>query len=235
MQQITNDTALLLFSRTSRQEALYKNFFSKAKKGYNERVAQKLIGSSIKTARQTRLPFFIIDERMQTGNSFGERLSNAIDSIFQKGFQKVIIIGNDCLSITSGIIHKAAAALEKNDVLLAPTSKGGVYLIGLTKKSFDENRFVKINWQTSSVFDDLVQYAVERNYSSMLLPCLNDINSPVDLKKSVYIFPAYNSFRLTIISLFASLQNFLLCYFYQVYAKPVFCAKPLRAPPFNKL
>jgi hypothetical protein len=44
---------------------------------------------------KTKLPYFISDESTQQGDSFGDKLSHAIQSVLDRGYDKVIVLGND--------------------------------------------------------------------------------------------------------------------------------------------
>ncbi|MDQ6763589.1 MAG: DUF2064 domain-containing protein [Bacteroidota bacterium] len=201
-----NDTALLLFSRTAKQEAFYKNFFSEPNYRHNEKLAQRLIDRTKKLVQQTALPFFTIDEKLQRGESFGERLSNAMADIFEKGFQQVIVIGNDCPLISAALINDAVDEVRKGHLILAPTRKGGVYMLGFTKEKFEKSSFENIRWQTSAVAEQLCQYAKEHCLSTYHLPCLDDINDYADLTSSLSELSLTDPLRLYIQSLIASIN-----------------------------
>ena len=40
-------------------------------------------------------------KRLQNGNELGEKMKNAFTELFRQGYNKVIIIGSDCLQLTS--------------------------------------------------------------------------------------------------------------------------------------
>ena len=96
-----------------------------------------------------------MDSSNQTGNSFGERLANAFENIYSKGFDRVIAIGNDTPSLSSETITTAENGLNNNEVVLGPSSNGGVYLIGISKKAYNRSTFLQVSWQTSRVYQDL--------------------------------------------------------------------------------
>ncbi len=100
----SNDTALLVFSRSAEAEVAAKQFLHSGKKTQNTRIAQSLIDRVFEITKETGLPTFTFNENQQTGCSFGEKLSNAIINIFNKGFSRLLIIGNDCPQLTSSIV-----------------------------------------------------------------------------------------------------------------------------------
>jgi 2-phospho-L-lactate guanylyltransferase (CobY/MobA/RfbA family) len=205
--QITfNDTAILLFSRTCASEAAAKNFFIGKGDKKNQQIAAQLIKRTVSVATESGLPYYLIDERQQVGTSFGERLTNAIQTVYNEGFQKVIVIGNDCLQLDSKKIHAAADALNNHQQVLMPTAKGGVSLIGLNKSSFATDAFTSIPWQTDSVFEALnLLY-----HSTFVLPVADDVNNFIDLKNSIRHLSPLTCLYTLITSFIASLQSVVI-------------------------
>ncbi|MEO7394526.1 MAG: DUF2064 domain-containing protein, partial [Chitinophagaceae bacterium] len=225
-------TALLLFSRSSEEESLSKNFLSNGSAAKNKALTKKIIERSILLAKNSGLPFFVWDEKLQRGDSFGERLANGISSVFQKGFEKIIVIGNDCLTLHSVHIHQAAGALQSNEYVLAPTKKGGTYLIGLTQKSFNKESFTTIRWQSSFANNDL-----EKLFSNSVfhLPVKDDVNNFNDLREQVSHLLKADALRMYVESIIASLKKY-----FPVFANRNFCVIlrflfGLKAPPATLL
>lgn len=207
MKQTVSHTALVLFSRTPNAEAAAKNFTTGKRVKQNKIIAKAFYQRAIKVANQTKLPLYVVDEKEQHGELFGEKLSNAIESVFLKGYQKVIVIGNDCLQLNSDVIHHAADALNYNDIVIAPTSKGGISLLGITKTSFNKNSFEAIPWQTSDVYASLTELSASHADNVLHLPCLEDVNDYHDLITEASQLSFSDKFRLLIISSFASLKH----------------------------
>lgn len=224
-----NHTALLLFSRSSREESAAKNFLPHQHAGQNIKLVQKMIDRSIQVASRSGLPFFVWDEALQSGTTFGEKLANAIEAIFQKGFPKVIVIGNDCLSLKSSHIRQAALALHTHESVVAPTKRGGAYLIGLTQNSFDKKRFEEVRWQSSLACQDLLQLCPAP--SVFQLPLLNDVNDFMDLQKQVSVLSKDDPFRSYAERMMASRPTyFSLLQYATTFNYPYFFG--LTAPPF---
>lgn len=170
------DTAILLFSRTAAAEAEVKKL-AWSKKA-TEKVAAVMINHTNKVVADTEIPYFIYTEAEQKGRSFGERLGNAIEEVFCKGFQKVLVLGNDCLNLASSDLLQAADTLNHCPTLLGPTKDGGVYVMGFQRAAFDKAAFVKIAWQTERVFDELLALFT----AAEILSTEQDIDSFRDLK-----------------------------------------------------
>lgn len=205
----SNHTALLLFSRSAAAEARNKKIFRRAR--HNQKAAKGFIHHTIQIASQCGLPWQVCDEHSQTGNSFGEKLANAITQTFSKGYSKLLVIGNDCPALTTQDIQKAAADLEEHDMVLGPTVKGGVYLIGVTAATFNKQAFENIRWQTPSVCLELKALAKNSTLAITCLPVLNDINTSTDIIAFAKKFSAIYSWPLVLLQY--ALSN-IVTYFY---------------------
>lgn len=118
---------------------------------------------------------------LQKGNSFGTRMCRAFELTLNNR-QKAVIIGSDCVELTSHIIRKAFDKLSTFDVVLGPAKDGGYYLMGL-KKVYPE-LFINKRWSTSSVLADTLNDIKNLGLSFYLLPVLSDIDEFEDFKSS---------------------------------------------------
>lgn len=232
MSPLLTHTAILLFSRTAPAEANAKNFFAIHSKKQNLQVAKWLYKHSLRIAQRSSLPWFLYTEMEQQGHSFGERIANAIEQVFAKGFQNVIVIGNDAPSLQAEDLKTAAALLHTTSMVLAPTAKGGVSLIGLSRASFRKEAFCAVSWQTENVFNELHLLTQSANLSFCTLPEKNDINDCTEAKKQLSALPKLHSFFFLYISLQASLAAFFQQQYYFLFSHGVHRFYGLRAPPF---
>lgn len=231
MSKPANDTALLIFTRTAAAEAANKNLAPQKSAKSNTNIAKRLIQRTIQTAAESGLPCIVFTEAEQKGNSFGEKLSNAVQYVLEKGFQKLIVIGNDCLQLNKAHIQEACILLQTNDTILAPTTKGGVYLLGITKNSFDKESFQNISWQSASVYIELLYTASLKNLSVSSLQVFDDVSGFSDLKKQITLLFFADVFRKYIISLVASFQHFFYNNPFFFFPEKQFSLSGLRAPP----
>lgn len=195
-----SNTAVLLFTHSIEEEAKQKCFIQNANSKRNQLVAKKLIQSIESKIVRSNIPYFIISTDKQRGASFGERLGNAIEDVFSEGYEKVIVVGNDCPDISSGNFNEALKQLSINDLIIGPTNKGGTYLIGLSKKIYDRKSFQLLPWQTKYLLNGLFKYAESLKASFYATTLKQEINTTDDL--AVYIKKERNStFAKWIISL----------------------------------
>jgi len=179
-------TALLLFARTADEEVHYKNLLPGQPLKKQKALFQHLNIRAEHLLKATQLPYFIFNASHQQGETFGARLHAALAAVFSHGFENVMVIGNDCPALLPGDIQKAANQLLLRDVVLGPTLKGGIYLLGLTRKIFEQtDNLEEIRWQTGKVVEDLSTFFKLKETAIFLLPKYTDVNQPGDLKKVV--------------------------------------------------
>ncbi len=89
----------------------------------------------------------------QRGNTFGERITNAVLDTFACGYHEVVVIGNDCPTITTADISAAFDALANGATYTAaPASDGGAFLVGASCERFDRDAFNALPWKTDTLF-----------------------------------------------------------------------------------
>ncbi len=144
-------TAILFFSRTLNDEFRAKPIGSKQR---FKSLYQFFVNKSLQTARSSGLPVIEIYSNQQDGDSFGERLVNSLKTVRDRGYNKVIVIGNDAPELSVDDLHLASQRISRGDSILGKDKRGGTYLIGLDltrNLSFLES----VNWSSSSVYDQL--------------------------------------------------------------------------------
>lgn len=117
----------------------------------------------------------------QSNGGLGEKM----EAVFRenlKQFSKTVIIGSDCPDIKPELLEEAFGQLEQHDAVIGPAEDGGYYLLGL--KTFEPALFTNKSWSTDRVLEETLETLRERGYTYHLLPVLNDIDTPEDLRKS---------------------------------------------------
>ena len=90
--------------------------------------------------------------KTQCAGDLGERMHHALSEGLQQ-FERAILIGCDCPSLTVADLHTALTALrESNTCVLAPTEDGGYSLIGLNQPHSE--LFTKMRWSCAEVYDE---------------------------------------------------------------------------------
>lgn len=140
---------------------------------YSEEIVENDIWNSDHYSKKTQL-----------GKDLGQRMKNAFQEGFNKGYKNIIIIGSDISDLTQKHIEEAFISLENHTTTIGPSDDGGYYLLGM-KKIIPEI-FENKEWGTNSVLkatlDDL-------NYHTPIyfLENLNDIDVISDIKTDSYL------------------------------------------------
>ena len=214
--------AILFFSRSAGEEACHKKWLGNGSDS-NYHLANQLIRKTSETLETTGIPVFHLDETQQQGDSFGEKLANAYQEVFSLGYEAVVAVGNDCATIhrVDWVALKQALSSGKN--VLGPDCRKGVYLIGLTKGSFQKEAFLRLPWQTLDLFDALADYC----QNPYVLPQQRDLNTRFDLIIQSKADP--------LLKKIIRLLNHQLIRFPELHFSCISCASPgaqsLRAPP----
>lgn len=173
-----SNTAILIFSRLPQEEILHKRILNDVKA--NRALLQHLYIKTFEAAKKTGLPIIACSEKEQQGNTFAEKITNAIDDTLCKGYDNLIILGADCPEISKKKIETAyTQLLLGKEIVAGQDRRGGIYLLGLNKKVFKAKNFLAFNWQTNKLYKDIEAFASGFLFTK-LKSFLNDINSTKD-------------------------------------------------------
>ncbi len=117
----------------------------------------------------------------QKGNDLGDKMANALDEVFKKGYERAILIGGDIPEITADIIFQAFNILSACHCVVGPSKDGGYYLIGFQKFRFSTQVFDGIEWSTSKALEQTISTMKNLALSWGTLPALEDIDTLEDL------------------------------------------------------
>ncbi len=159
-------------------------------------VYQKLIDHTqrvtidLPVAKYLFYGFFIDDQddwdsqhyhkKLQVQGGLGERMSRAFQEILKK-HDRAIIIGSDCIELSTLVLLNAFEELKENDFVIGPTHDGGYYLLGMN--AFYPDIFQDMVWSTDQVYRQTINKInkTHRTYSS--LPKLYDVDYVDDCKR----------------------------------------------------
>ncbi len=227
---MVQNTAILFFHNTSMVEASSKNWLIKKGKK-NQILAEHLIKETYNKVNKTGLPVISISSNIQIGDTFGEKLTNAIHSVYNIGFQKVIVIGSDCPKLSVSDIELANKLNQNGNIVLGPDTNGGVYLIALNKKDFNKTLFQKLPWNSKNLFEALISYSVEVNACSTYLRKRADLHENISTSSFSDFKNLLNWELLKIISSLLTPIYKMEIYFFLYFSLFILTSKGLRAPP----
>jgi uncharacterized protein len=93
----------------------------------------------------------------QQGQTRGQVLANLFENGFRLGRQRIVILTTDCPTVPDSFVIEAFDRLLIDDVVLGPTTDGGVYLVGMSLER--PELFLGFDWEAPGVFDALVDRA----------------------------------------------------------------------------
>ncbi len=145
-----------------------------------------------------------LDYAEQGEGDLGERMDRAFAEHFERGNERVVIVGSDCPSNGLGNMQAAFVALETADCVIGPASDGGYYLIGLRREgvatplprsrpsaTFPSELFQGIDWGGEHVFEQTKKAASELTVAE--LRQLDDVDRPEDIPPKIsVIIPTLN-------------------------------------------
>lgn len=204
MNSAITDTAILLFAHAAEHEVKSKTFSSWHSAHTNQKIAGALLKHTLKTIQKSGLPLFAVFTDQQKGRTFGERLANAFQDVFESGYQRVICVGSDCPSLSAADLRQAKAALREHRMVIGPAADGGAYLIGMHIDSFDPEAFAMLNWQTEQVMQELTVYSFRQEVRLNAFELLQekaDIDSNEDLDMMLQQLPSLHRLRRLILSI----------------------------------
>jgi rSAM/selenodomain-associated transferase 1 len=115
----------------------------------------------------------------QSGADLGERLSRVLEGLLASGRDRVIAVGSDHPTLTSGMVAAALDALPGADVALGPTEDGGYYLVGASHPV--PGLFTGVPWSTPRVREATETNARRLGLTVATLAPWYDVDSVEDL------------------------------------------------------
>jgi rSAM/selenodomain-associated transferase 1 len=130
---------------------------------------------------RSEYPSQFFKAELQSGTDLGGRMRMAFEFLFSKGYEKVVIIGTDCPTLTARLLKTAFRSLETAELVIGPASDGGYYLMGMNQ--FFPELFESIPWSTDQVLELTLDRADKLGLEYDLLDVLSDIDTLDDWKR----------------------------------------------------
>lgn len=127
---------------------------------------------------------FLLNEHyhlsLQGNGGLADKMKQAFAEVLGKGYQKVLIIGSDCMELSTDIIDEAFEALNYQDLVVGPAQDGSFYLLGM-ETLYDE-LFDEKSWKDLSDVEDIYVDAKLLKLNLHKLKTLSDVEVYEDLK-----------------------------------------------------
>jgi len=117
----------------------------------------------------------------QQGAARGQVLASLCEYAFRSGHQRVVVLVTDCPTVPDAFVIEAFDRLLVDDVVLGPTTGGGVYLVGLSLER--PELFLGFDWDGEGVFDALVDRAEAFGLILGLVPHWYDVEDAAGLER----------------------------------------------------
>lgn len=128
----------------------------------------------------------------QNQGNLGSKMEQAFAEVFNRQHYPVIIIGTDCMELSTQIINDAYRQLNYYDVVIGPAKDGGYYLLGLNNPT--PQIFKNIEWSSHTVLSDTIKTVQNLGLSYCFMPLLSDVDVEEDLndelRKLIGVKPA---------------------------------------------
>lgn len=156
---------------------VYKFLLEHTKEVLSKLDCDRAVYYSVKIRENDIWDSEVFSKHQQFGDDLGERMKNAFENGFKKGYEKIIIVGSDLYDLNTEIINQAFKQLDTNDNVIGPAEDGGYYLLGM--KTLNPSVFDIENWGTETVYKQTISKLTSSLY---VLETLNDIDYVEDLK-----------------------------------------------------
>lgn len=175
---LESKTGILFFSRSPYRESLHKKVHADRQKNF--KALHLLYHWVKKTIEASQIPAIELSEKEQVGNNFGAKLSHGLSKLFSEGYDRVIVVGNDCPSMDPQDLLQAKKQLEAGNMILGHNEVGGAYIFGISKEAFSHQAFESLPWSSAKLGAALKEHLL-RHGDVIELEVKEDINTEEDL------------------------------------------------------
>ncbi|MGR3810702.1 TIGR04282 family arsenosugar biosynthesis glycosyltransferase [Jiulongibacter sp. NS-SX5] len=121
--------------------------------------------------------------------NLGLKMFSAFSYLLEKEYDKALIIGSDCLDITSEIINNAYKELDNSTAVIGPAYDGGYYSIGFNFQKLQEQSvkvltdvFLNKEWSHEDVCAEAIAAFKKNKLRYFQMPTLSDVDYEEDVK-----------------------------------------------------
>ena len=121
----------------------------------------------------------------QVGADLGARMDDAFSRAFERGHDRVALIGSDLPDLPENRVLEAFRALSLHEVVLGPAHDGGFYLLGWSRRAFRPGLFAAISWSVPTVLAQCREALLRNSLEPCFLEPWFDVDVEEDLRKLV--------------------------------------------------
>lgn len=119
---------------------------------------------------------------LPAGGDLGLRMCHAFEEVFEKGYDRAVLVGTDIPDLSDTIIKRAFDILSQHDIVFGPAKDGGYYLIGM--KRLIREVFEGVVWSSDETLGMSLEIAGHCGHSVAFTDTLSDIDTVEDLEKA---------------------------------------------------
>jgi glycosyltransferase A (GT-A) superfamily protein (DUF2064 family) len=117
----------------------------------------------------------------QPEGDLGRRQAWAVRQAFDLGYERVALIGTDCLGIDGSLMREAWRSLEESDWVFGPTEDGGYYLAATQNGRISpEVVFSGVRWSAACTLSDCLERLTGAGGTVSRLKTLEDVDTYED-------------------------------------------------------
>src|SRR5262249_14084805 len=141
---LRSDRLVLVFARLPRHERRCKPLVDGASATEVEALHERLLRRTLAVARRVGVhtglattgdgPAGGVEGGRQSGETFAERLRNAVEQAFASGWREIVVVGADAPGLDAHHLRRAfqwLAATDQPRAAIGPARDGGYYLLAL--------------------------------------------------------------------------------------------------------
>ena len=194
-----SQTAVLLFSLPNALDATRKGLTGQHSR--NQVLWKTLYQLTTAKVRAAGLPCLASATVLPAPDysaSFGKQLQTAVSATLAQGYERVIVIGNDCPDLRVSDLRAAAGALAEGKLPVGYDRRGGVFLLGLDQRFLlagsmsTPHSFETLPWQTNQLGAALSGYLSHAFGTVVCLPAVRaDWNERADVRAGDWLRGAF--------------------------------------------
>lgn len=119
----------------------------------------------------------------QVGADLGAKMDDAFSRAFERGHDRVVLIGSDLPDLPESRLLEAFRALNRHEVVLGPAQDGGFYLLGWTRQAFRPGLFAAISWSVPTVLAQCRKALHQSGLEPCFLEPWFDVDDEEDLRE----------------------------------------------------
>ncbi|RYC71413.1 DUF2064 domain-containing protein [Spirosoma sp. 209] len=160
-------TAVLLFSRPACWTAAGKKLAG-SRMARNQRLWERmteLTGAKIQAAGLVCVRSGTLLTAADYTRPFGEQLQLAMSRTLARGYNQLIIVGDDCPDLRVSDLLTAATRLQQGQLPIGYDRRGGIYLLGVDQRFLNPDSsegFSALPWQNEGLASALTHFLTDR-------------------------------------------------------------------------